>query len=309
MWQISFRFRQFHLCRFGRCQACDFAPQSSYWHGELLSFFDLQSLKADFATMLVLREILLQADDVVNVSRFNDDAVIRRISVLFSKGMVRLCRKGQSDLRGDRISGPDRSAAQRAANALQNTLGAISIFGTKIRVIPSSAWGSFRGLEGFQVIPTNEARALLSQHVAESTSSKAAHDALADVLSMLSDDPLRPLAGALVVVGSKRSIPDRPMSLEPVTTPARIMKEMAERRLGVQGQENAGKQKVHWIEIQVVGNDGVGIPDQDYLIVAPDKTEHTGRTDMLGVARVDNIPAGQCLVSFPKLDKSAWHRA
>ena len=80
MWQISFRFRQFHLCRFGRCQACDFAPQSSYWHGELLSFFDLQSLKADFATMLVLREILLQADDVVNVSRFNDDAVIRRIS-------------------------------------------------------------------------------------------------------------------------------------------------------------------------------------------------------------------------------------
>ena len=273
------------------------------------SFFDLQRLKGDIAAMLVLREILLQADDVVNLSRVNDDDVIRRISVLFSKGMIRLCRKGQSDLGGDRVSGQDRSAAQLAANTLQDILGAISILGRNIRVIPSPAWGSFWSLEGFQVIPTNEARALLSQHVAESTSSKAAHDALADALSMLSEDPLRPLAGALVVVASNRSIPDRPASLEPAMTPARFMKEMAEKRLGVQGQEDAGKQKVHWIEIQVVSDDGVGIPDQDYLIVAPDKTQHTGRTNMLGAARVDNIPAGTCLVSFPKLDKRAWHRA
>lgn len=65
-------------------------------------------------------------------------------------------------------------------------------------------------------------------------------------------------------------------------------------------------QETHWIEIQIVGEDGVGIPSQRYLIVTGDGREHRGWTDPLGVARLNRIPAGTCRVSFPDLDAEAW---
>lgn len=61
-----------------------------------------------------------------------------------------------------------------------------------------------------------------------------------------------------------------------------------------------------WIEIQLVDEDGQGIPGQRYVIVAPDGVEWRGFTDSLGVARLSRIPAGACTVSFPDLDAEAW---
>ena len=66
---------------------------------------------------------------------------------------------------------------------------------------------------------------------------------------------------------------------------------------------------VHWIEIELIGEDGKGVPDQPYLIVAPDGKEYPGRTDARGYGRVDGIPGGTCKVSFTELDKEAWASA
>jgi hypothetical protein len=67
-------------------------------------------------------------------------------------------------------------------------------------------------------------------------------------------------------------------------------------------------QDVHWIEIEIemVDDDGVGIPGQDYLIVTPDKRQFTGVADSSGRARLDDIVAGQCWVNFRNLDNGAW---
>lgn len=62
----------------------------------------------------------------------------------------------------------------------------------------------------------------------------------------------------------------------------------------------------HWIEIQLVGEDGEGIPSQRYLIITADGRERRGLTDSLGSARLSRIPAGMCRVSFPDLDETAW---
>ncbi|WAS94256.1 hypothetical protein [Nannocystis punicea] len=62
----------------------------------------------------------------------------------------------------------------------------------------------------------------------------------------------------------------------------------------------------HWVEIQLVGEDGEGIPGQRYRIVAPDGVEWRGYTDSLGVARLSRIPEGTCQVFFPDLDADAW---
>jgi hypothetical protein len=65
----------------------------------------------------------------------------------------------------------------------------------------------------------------------------------------------------------------------------------------------------HWIEIELVGEDGVGIANEEYLIVAPDNVEYRGTTDAAGIARVDGIVKGVCKVNFPKRDGESWHAA
>ncbi len=66
---------------------------------------------------------------------------------------------------------------------------------------------------------------------------------------------------------------------------------------------------LHWIEIELVGEDDKGVADQAYQIVAPDGKEYTGRTDAHGLARVEGIPGGSCKVSFIELDQEAWEGA
>lgn len=70
------------------------------------------------------------------------------------------------------------------------------------------------------------------------------------------------------------------------------------------GQEEPAS--THWIEIQLVGEDGEGIPAQRYRIITPDGVERRGFTDSLGLARVARLPEGQCQISFPDLDADAW---
>ncbi|PZR73832.1 MAG: type VI secretion system tip protein VgrG [Chthoniobacterales bacterium] len=66
------------------------------------------------------------------------------------------------------------------------------------------------------------------------------------------------------------------------------------------------KQKKHWIEIELVGEDGKPIPGETYLITLPDGKTQDGTLDDKGLARVDGIDPGTCKVTFPNLDKDAW---
>jgi hypothetical protein len=61
-----------------------------------------------------------------------------------------------------------------------------------------------------------------------------------------------------------------------------------------------------WIEIQLIGEDGKGIAGEAYEIRLPGGTIVSGTLDDGGVARVENIAAGTCQVSFPNLDQDAW---
>jgi hypothetical protein len=61
-----------------------------------------------------------------------------------------------------------------------------------------------------------------------------------------------------------------------------------------------------WIEIELVDEDGKPVADEEYRVLAPDGGEHVGRLGSSGRARVGDIPAGTCKVSFPGLDADAW---
>jgi hypothetical protein len=64
--------------------------------------------------------------------------------------------------------------------------------------------------------------------------------------------------------------------------------------------------KKAWIEIVLEDESGKPVPDEEYLITAPDGTDHAGFLDRNGFARVDAIDPGQCRISFPRLDNREW---
>ncbi|MBL8212133.1 MAG: hypothetical protein JNK87_15560 [Bryobacterales bacterium] len=69
------------------------------------------------------------------------------------------------------------------------------------------------------------------------------------------------------------------------------------------------KKPVHWVEIQLLGEDDKPIRWERYTVVLPDGTKVEGYLDEEGLARVDGIETpGECQVSFPDLDQDAWER-
>jgi hypothetical protein len=68
------------------------------------------------------------------------------------------------------------------------------------------------------------------------------------------------------------------------------------------------EEKNSWIEIELVGEDDKPIPGEKYEIELPDGKMAKGTLDNKGFARVEGFEAGNCKVSFPKLDKDAWSK-
>lgn len=69
------------------------------------------------------------------------------------------------------------------------------------------------------------------------------------------------------------------------------------------------RDKKHWIEIELVDEEGQPVPGEPYRITLPDGTTVAdGTLDAKGWARVDNIDPGSCKVTFPNLDKEAWEK-
>ena len=62
----------------------------------------------------------------------------------------------------------------------------------------------------------------------------------------------------------------------------------------------------HWIEIELVGEDDHPIPNEKYKVILPDGSSKEGELDQNGWARIEDDPAGECEISFPKLDKESW---
>ena len=65
-------------------------------------------------------------------------------------------------------------------------------------------------------------------------------------------------------------------------------------------------QNLTWIEIELIGEDDQPRPGERYRILLPDGSASEGTLDGSGMARVDNIDPGTCVVTFPDLDQGAW---
>lgn len=67
--------------------------------------------------------------------------------------------------------------------------------------------------------------------------------------------------------------------------------------------------KKTWIEIVLVDENGVPIPNEPYRLTLVSGEKRNGNLDERGFARVDGIEAGMCDVTFPQIDGREWRRA
>jgi hypothetical protein len=81
------------------------------------------------------------------------------------------------------------------------------------------------------------------------------------------------------------------------------------------GGAKAGKaatapdKKLHWIEIELLDDDGAPLGGAQYEVKLTDGSVRRGSLDDKGRARVDDIPPGMCSVYFPEYDAREWTAA
>jgi hypothetical protein len=62
----------------------------------------------------------------------------------------------------------------------------------------------------------------------------------------------------------------------------------------------------HWVEFQLVDQDGNPVPAEPYTVRLPDQSISSGMLDQDGKARFDGIVAGQASICFTGLDTNEW---
>ncbi len=76
------------------------------------------------------------------------------------------------------------------------------------------------------------------------------------------------------------------------------------------GEAAAVDSSSFWIGIELLDEADQPVPDARYQVTFPGGRVSQGRLDANGVASFPNLPTdGECIVSFPDLDKEAWDRA
>lgn len=60
-----------------------------------------------------------------------------------------------------------------------------------------------------------------------------------------------------------------------------------------------------WIEVELLDEDSQPVAGEAYWIKLPDGNVREGKLDKNGLAKVENIPCGECIVRFPRCDYEA----
>jgi hypothetical protein len=279
------------FCNWRECRGCE--SHSNFT--ERVSTQWLQDFKLNPFIMGQLRIMARTQDFGQDLSRMNDDEVIAQIQHLIERRGLRRCGK-PLDETAKPFSARDqkRNATEAVILVLAGRDGKHSVGGHAYRIIRAGQWRNLREEGGYRIVQIAEARQIIEQLAATPAIAPASKAAWAKAAELLSESGMGRFDDGLLLL---RIVPRRNFkspSSEPPITPSQFAQMVKEK---------------HWVAIELVDEEGNGVEGVSYSIIAPDNQEYTGRTDATGSARLDNIPAGQCKISFPDLDKDAYKAA
>ena len=147
---------------------------------------------------------------------------------------------------------------------------------------------------------------LIQLNSAGAALSGSAGSLVSPLAATAAQEPVKADPGAMAAAVSGATVSPDSLELEAVT-PAR--RSPASDAPTHNANALAAKKKPHWIEIELVDEEGQPVPGEPYKITLPDGTTVAdGTLDEKGFARVDGIDPGTCKVTFPNLDKDAWEK-
>jgi hypothetical protein len=280
------------FCRWHECRGC----QSHEGSDQHVSTQWLQQLKTDPSRLGKLRHLVQTQDLGLDLSRMNDDEVVVQVVHLLERKSLRKCGERKSAAQQKQPSAGNSS--QIAAENVLRVLGAgnkkFSLDGHLLRVVRAQEWRRLREDGQYQIVPIAEAREMIPKLVAMPTATAAEKSAWQRTVELLPEPSAGRFNSGLLLL---RIVPRRNFksaSQEPAITPSQLARMVTEK---------------HWVAIELVDENGDGVAGISYSITTPDSQVYTGVTDANGAARVDNIPAGQCQIVFPDLDKDAYKAA
>jgi hypothetical protein len=279
----------FSFCAWHDCRGCKS-------HGRIDTPY-LLHLKFDPAAMGDMRRVVRSLDLGMDLSQMNDDDVIDQVAHLFGQKQLRRCGELDGSTSNSRPAADNRKnvEADQVIRALAGTKTQTlrSIVGWPLRLIRAAHWRQVREDGSYQLVPVHEARSLIAKIVSNPAIPPAEISAWQRASELLQEPGIARYESGLLML---RIVPRRNLrspSSEPPITPSQL----------------ARMTTTHWVAIEVVDEGGVGVEGVSYSITTPDNQQYTGATDANGGARIDNIPAGQCQISFPELDKDSYKAA
>jgi hypothetical protein len=276
------------FCAWHECRGCEL--RNSFMERSSAEW--LQDLKLGAWAMSELRAAAQTEGLGRDLSRLNDDDVIALVRNLVERRGLRRC--GRSNGAPDaQMRNPAQRASESVIRILEMGNRPHTIAGTTYRIVRAEQWRKLRDEGGFQIVPIAEARQVMAQLAAAPTTPPPQRVAWEKAVEFLPQHGGGRYESGLLLL---RIVPRRNFkspTAEAAITPSQLAKMVQK----------------HWVAIELVDEDGNGVEGISYSIITPDNLEYTGMTDANGLARIDNIPAGQCKISFPELDKDAYKAA
>ncbi len=180
------------------------------------------------------------------------------------------------------------------------------------------------GLERLQIVSgdhirrfngVDSARTFLRRFVDEPRNLEAMREALGRESGPATDDEIvERLAERLVrpdlrvVTCASHFTPALEIAVEAAagTSPQQTTPLEDEQAAQAEKEEEPAAEEEHWLEIELVDDEGNPVPGELYVVELPDGSTVSGRLDGNGFARLEGIDPGTAKVSFPELDKELY---
>ncbi|NRF67409.1 hypothetical protein HLB44_10475 [Aquincola sp. S2] len=243
-----------------------------------------------------LRRLAFDVLDPQQLSRPTDEQVVEQLAAMIVAGELRVI----AGRLHDQASPPDvqqPSAAQKLLRRLRVTSHRFHFEAASFRIVEAGEWAHLRGSsdERYQVVPHDEAVPLLARIAASAGLSHDEAMALHEAVPLVPtrwrrDQPAN--TGILLI-----RIVDRSFNLESagsaeVVTPS---------------QMSGPKDPDHWIQITLIDDQDLPVPNQAYKVELPGGEIREGRLDGTGMAYIGGLKAGgPCKVCFPQIDTKEW---
>ncbi|WP_347988692.1 hypothetical protein [Methylomonas sp. AM2-LC] len=288
MTRISSGFNEVSICKWHECADSGVSFQIK---GSLSVEMKLQALKSNQSAMRNLRSLISCGEGVFNIHRLDDNEVIKQVCALIRTGRLAISGRKTSTTEID----PKQKVINQILTGLPNKIQDFNFDGQTLRLISAEQWKSLSRNQKYQIISKDQAKQIIQKLIVSPFSSANEKTYLHQTIELFTETKFSRLETGFLLLRYSTNNYVRAESNEPAFTPSQHVQRLQKEK--------------HWIEIELLGEDGKPIANQNYLVVTADQKQYTGTTDADGLARLDDIPAGNCQVSFPDLDKEAWSMA